>query len=90
MQKAKVLDRNYAPYWEGNRKKVFERVPLVLDFHATLLGIGRKMHEGLVILHASSDMKRIFKEPPMVNFRRPKNLKDELVRSKVGKWGDTW
>ena len=24
----------------------------------------------------------------MVSFRRPKNLKDKLVRSKVGKWGD--
>ena len=24
----------------------------------------------------------------MLSFRRPKNLKDDLVRSKVGKWGD--
>ena len=36
------------------------------------------------ILHALDDMKQIFTEPPQVSFRRPKNLKDELVRSKVG------
>ena len=29
-------------------------------------------------------MKRIFGEAPLVSFRRPKNLKDELVRSKIG------
>ena len=28
-------------------------------------------------------MKRIFEKPPRVSFRRPKNLKDELVRSEI-------
>ena len=35
------------------------------------------------ILHASDDMKRIFEKPPRADFRRSKNLKDELVGSKI-------
>ena len=35
-------------------------------------------------MHASDDTRQIFTEPPRVSFVRPKNLKNELVRSKVG------
>ena len=35
------------------------------------------------ILHASDDIKRVIGEKPMVSFRRPRNLKDELVRANL-------
>ena len=37
----------------------------------------------IYILHASDGMKRFFVEAPLVSFWRPKNLKGELVRSRV-------
>ena len=55
-----------------------------MDFHPAFSPIGYKMREFVNILHASDDMKQIFTESPQVCFRRPKNLKDELVRSKIG------
>ena len=55
---------------------------MVLDFRPALSGIGKKIRELVLILHASHDIKRIFVEAPLVSFRRPKNLKGELVRRK--------
>ena len=56
---------------------------MVLDFRPALSGIGKKIRELVLILHASHDIKRIFVEAPLVSFRRHKNLKGELVRRKI-------
>ena len=84
MQKARdvsitaLLDQGY------NKKDKFEnRIPLVLDFHPALSSIGKKIRELVPILHVSEHMKRMFVEAPLVSFRRPKNIKGELVRSRV-------
>ena len=44
---------------------------------------GKKIRELVPISHASDDMNRVFVKSPLVSFRRPKNLKGEIVRSKV-------
>ena len=56
---------------------------MVLDFRPALSGIGKKIRELVLILHASHDIKRIFVEAPLVSFPRPKNLKGQIVRSRV-------
>ena len=73
-----LLDEGY-----NKKDRLENRVPLVFDFHPALLGIGKKIRELVPILHASVDMKRILVEAPLVSFRRPKNLKGELVTSRV-------
>ena len=55
----------------------------MVNFHPALSGIGKVVNSLWPILHASDDMKRVLGEKPIVSFRRPRNLKDELVRAKL-------
>ena len=63
-------------------------MPLVVNFHPALSGISRIIESLLPILHASEDMKKVFPDKPMVAYRKPRNLKDKLVRAKVRKEND--
>ena len=57
------------------------RIPLVITYNPTLPpvgGITRKHHN---ILHASERLKKAIPSPPIIAFRRPKNLRDLLVRA---------
>ena len=59
------------------------RIPLVVNFHPALSGIGKVVNSLWPILHTSDDMKKVFGAKPIVSFRRPRNLKDESVRVKL-------
>ena len=62
-----------------------DHIPSVLAFHPTLnqlRDIVRRLH---MMLDASEEHRRIFKEQPLVVFRRAPNLKDSLVRAKLPK-----
>ena len=37
------------------------------------------------MLHASDAMKKFFEARPLISYRRPRNLKDELVRLRIKK-----
>ena len=54
-----------------------------LDFHPALMDVHRvrRILQGLV--NFSPTLKKLLPVVPMVSFRRPKNLKDLLVRAKV-------
>ena len=54
-----------------------------MTFHPALSGAGKITESLWPILHASEDIRSIFEEKPMTVYRRPKNLKDNLVRSKL-------
>ena len=84
LQGAREVDKSSLLSRDSGRGSSDERVTLSIDFHPAFSRIGNKMREFVNILHASDDMRQIFTEPPRVSFRRPKNLKNELVRSKVG------
>ena len=58
------------------------------NFHPALSGNSRIISPLWSILHALKDMKSVFEENPIVAFRRPRNLRDELVRSKLNKVRD--
>ena len=61
---------------------------LVMTFHpALLLGVGKIVDSLWSILQASDAMAKIFNEKPKIVYRRPRNLRDSLVRAKV-KMGD--
>ena len=55
----------------------------MVKFHPALSGIGKVVNSLWPILHTSDDMKKVFGEKPIVSFRRPRNLKDELVTAKL-------
>ena len=58
-----------------------ERVPLVVTYHPQLPCSGRILWNHLPTLHISETMKKAVPNPPLVANRRPKNLKDLLVRA---------
>ena len=84
LQIAREVDRSSLLSRDWRRGNSEGRVTLSIDFHPAFFRIGYKMRELVNILHALDDMRQTFTELPRVSFRRPKNLKDELVRSKVG------
>ena len=59
------------------------RVPLVTTYHpalSSIMGVAQRLHPMLV---TSEEHRKVFPEPPFIAFRRCKNLKDILVRSKL-------
>ena len=84
-ERARVKTRESLLCQDSNRRdhKINKRLPLVMTFHPALLGVGKIIHSLWPILHASEDMRSIIEEKPMIVYRRPKNLKDNLVRSKL-------
>ena len=64
-------------------------IPLILNFHPALSGIGNIVKSLWWILQVSNDMREIFDDVPRVAFRRSRNLRDEIVRSKLRNKGNT-
>lgn len=82
IQKVSTSDRKELLQYQSKKKKS-SRVPLVTTFHPKLPDLSAITRECLPALHVSSKMKALFPEPPLISFRRPKNLKDILVRAKL-------
>jgi hypothetical protein len=65
-----------------NQPKQSDRVPLVLTYTDTLPNIHTILLKHLDTLYNSEEMKQVFPQPPMVTFRRDRNIKDILVHKK--------
>ena len=63
--------------------RTMKRVPLVVTFHPQLPRLGKILRDHLPTLHISNKMKEAVPSPPLVANRRPKNLKDLLVRASL-------
>ena len=57
------------------------RVPFVMTYDPSHSSIASTIRKYLPILHSSKRCKLAISEPPMVAFRRPRNIKDTIVRS---------
>ena len=66
------------------RKKDNDRVVLAIRYHPKLPSateiVGKHYR---TMINSDPYLKEVFKKPPMIAYRRPKNLRDYLVRSKV-------
>ena len=60
-----------------------DRVPLVTTFHPTNQDACKIIPGNFKILYDDSTTNNIFRKPPLMAFRRAKNLKDLLVRSSL-------
>ena len=59
-------------------------LPFVLNFHPALSGVGEVINYLWPVLQASEGMREILGDmKPLISFRRPRNLADNLIRSKV-------
>ena len=57
------------------------RVPMVTTYHPVLKDLTNILKRHIPILHTNKRMSEVFKDPPMAAFRRPRNLKDMVVRT---------
>ena len=84
-ERAKSNDRR-ALLFHRKEKYLKSKLPLVLNFHPALSGVGEVVNSLWPVLQASDGMREILGDmKPLISFRRPRNLADNLIRSKVKK-----
>jgi len=64
-------------------RQPLQRTPLVVTFHPCLSSLPRITKKHLPILHTSRKLEKAIPNPPLVSFRRPRNLRNLLVRARV-------
>ncbi len=67
------------------KKSQEDRVPLVLTYSNLLPDIHAVVKRHMSVLHQSDKMRRVFTTPPLVAYRRDRNLCDTLVHGKTNK-----
>ena len=65
-----------------------KRVPLVATYHPALNSLGKVPRRLHPMLTNSEEHRKVFPEPPLIAFRRCKNLKDILVRARLSNEGN--
>ena len=76
-----LLDRQ--SLLQYREKPTGSRVPMVTTYHPVLKDLTNILKKHIPILHSNKRMSEVFKDPPMMAFRRPRNLKDMVVRTKL-------
>ena len=84
LQKVDKLEREKLLDDTTNKKDNSHRVPLVLTFSKLLPDVGNILRKHQATLHQSERMREIFKEPPLLAFRRDRKC-DVLVHRKTDK-----
>ncbi|XP_063415986.1 uncharacterized protein LOC134697633 [Mytilus trossulus] len=82
--KAKEKDRASLMEYKNKATRA-DRIPFVVTFHPDLTNISSSIRKHWRLIENDSSLKEIFPSPPLIAYRRPKNLKDILVTSKVKK-----
>ena len=65
-----------------------ERVPIVATYHPAHNSLGKVARRLHPMLTNSEEHRKVFPEPPLIAFRRCKNLKDILVRARLSNEGN--
>ena len=63
----------------GNRGGAEQRIPLVVMYYPSMKFLARTTRHHQITLRSSERLNAIFNLPPIIAFRRPKNLKDILI-----------
>ena len=71
INKAKQIDRQEA--LKKKEKKKSSRIPFVITYHPALPSVSNILNRAWRIMIKNEHMKKVFKEPPMVAYRQPKN-----------------
>ena len=85
--KASEINRNDLLEYKG--KKINKRLPLALTYHPSLEQISGIVRHHWKEIEKSETLAKLFPEPPVVAFRRPKSNKDTLVRAAVSRPSST-
>ena len=90
ISRAKQIPRNEALKEQKQASKdTSDRVPFTITYNPALPNIQDILRRKQPILHSTERLKNIFKEVPVVAFRRSPNLRDLLVRAKLASTNKT-
>ena len=82
-EKVKDVDRDaLLQYKEKNNKS---RIPFVVTYHPDLKNLSSIIRKNWNLIENDPTLKKLFPTPPVMAYRRPKNIKDILVRATVNK-----
>ena len=79
--KASGIDRKDLIQYK--EKKTNNRVSFVITYHPALSNLSNIVREHWTTIQKHPELCKIFKEPPVWAFRKPKRLKDILVRADI-------
>ena len=82
-ERVSVIERKQA--LRKVEKKIVNRPVLSLQFDPRLPHISNILYRFWKIMCQNPHLKKVFKDPPMVCWTRPKNLKEILIRAKLPK-----
>ena len=83
IRKASALSREDLLYSQQQRDRTEKRIIFSTTYNPRLPNLHQKLQELQPILHASERCKRIFEKPPLVAYRRNRNLSDLLVSRRL-------
>ncbi len=81
IRKARNIDRT--SLLKYNPKKKSDRVPLVTTYNPAFNQIRQILNRHSHILNDDDRLKEVFPSPPLLSFRRPRNLRDLTVCAKL-------
>ena len=81
IQIAAIVPRQVA--LQCHARSTLGRTPLVITYHPSLNNLPAVLTKHFPILHTSKKLNNALPNPPMVAFRRPRNLKDLLVHARI-------
>ena len=84
MAKVDKLDRGEL-LKKRKRRKESDRVPMTVTYSNLLSDLNHIIRKHTKVLYKSERMTKVFQEPPMVAYRRDRNLRDSLVQGKTNK-----
>ena len=81
LSEIKFADRKIKqPYNKSARKKL---LPFVTQYHPALPSLKKILMGKWHLIQNQQRLREIFKEPPLISYRKGKSLKDLLVRAKL-------
>ena len=89
ISRAKSIPRNDTLKENSPEIKKPDRVPFITTYNPALPNIHKVLRQKQPILHSTERLHDIFKEAPVVAYRRSPNLRDLLVRAKLQNPGTT-
>ena len=83
ISRAKSIPRNDTLKENSPEIKKPDRAPLITTYNPALPNIHKVLRQKQPILHSTERLHEMFKETPVVAYRRSPNLRDLLVRAKL-------
>ncbi|XP_053376905.1 uncharacterized protein LOC123530291 [Mercenaria mercenaria] len=88
-EKALAFSREELLQYKHKTTESSKRTPFVVTFHPNLPNIHATVDRHWPTIESSQRLSRMFPEKPLIAYRRPKSLRDILVRAKVKSATDT-